>query len=154
RSARGRVPDLQSLRRSLNARTDTVPRRSTTMTRILRCLALRRPGPALAFCALALLVAALRSPAAAALPAVVPLAWCRNARGQLGYGPPIDRGPPLSVSNLANVVAVTGGEYHSLALKADGTVFAWGGNDYGQLGNGTFTDRTVPVPVSGLAGVV
>jgi hypothetical protein len=34
--------------------------------------------------------------------------------------------------NLTNVVAVAGGESHSLALKSDGTVAAWGFNFYGQ----------------------
>ena len=29
---------------------------------------------------------------------------------------------------LSNVIAVAGGQFHSLALKADGTVVAWGGN--------------------------
>jgi hypothetical protein len=30
------------------------------------------------------------------------------------------------------VVAIAGGKFHSLALKADGSVIAWGNNDYGQ----------------------
>ena len=33
---------------------------------------------------------------------------------------------------LTNVVAVAGGESHSLALRRDGSVIAWGANDYGQ----------------------
>ena len=40
-------------------------------------------------------------------------------------------------------MAIAAGEYHSLALKADGTVVAWGDNGYGQT--------TVP---SGLSNVV
>jgi len=36
-------------------------------------------------------------------------------------------------SGLSNVVSVSGGSSHSLALKADGTVVAWGDNGYGQL---------------------
>jgi|GEM_PF-2047297 len=35
-------------------------------------------------------------------------------------------------ANLAEVTAVDGGNYHSLALKADGAVVAWGDNTYGQ----------------------
>ena len=36
---------------------------------------------------------------------------------------------PVSVSN---VVAIAAGWWHSLALRADGTVIAWGDNSYGQ----------------------
>ena len=34
---------------------------------------------------------------------------------------------------------MSGGFVHSLAIRADGTVWAWGWNDYGQLGDGTTT---------------
>jgi len=54
--------------------------------------------------------------------------------------------PGTATTNIA------GGEEHSLALKADGTVWAWGGNSAGQLGDGTYTRRTTPVQ-SGLGGV-
>jgi hypothetical protein len=33
---------------------------------------------------------------------------------------------------LSNVVAVAAGDYHSMALRADGTIVAWGYNPYGQ----------------------
>ena len=33
---------------------------------------------------------------------------------------------------MTNVVAVSGGDFHNLALKADGTVVAWGDGTYGQ----------------------
>jgi len=46
------------------------------------------------------------------------------------------------------------GGTHSLALRADGTVWAWGWNDQGQLGDGTDTDRHTPVRVRGLTDVV
>ena len=49
---------------------------------------------------------------------------------------------------------MSGGVGHSLALRADGTVWAWGWNGYGQLGDGTTSDRLRPVPVPGLTGVV
>lgn len=48
--------------------------------------------------------------------------------------------------------AVAGGEYFSLALKDDGTVWAWGRNNHGQLGDGTTTQRTSPVQVKGPGG--
>jgi hypothetical protein len=42
----------------------------------------------------------------------------------------------------------------TLALAADGTVWAWGSNQYGQLGDGTFTTRSQPARVVGLPPVV
>ena len=35
-------------------------------------------------------------------------------------------------AGLSNVVAVAAGDFHGLALKADGTVVAWGNDDSGQ----------------------
>ena len=49
-------------------------------------------------------------------------------------------------------MAVAAGDYHSLALGADGTVWAWGYNLNGRLGDGTTTMRTQPVVVGGLSG--
>ncbi len=47
--------------------------------------------------------------------------------------------------------SVSAGSYHSLALRADGTLWAWGGNGTGQLGDGTREGRYTPVQV--LTGV-
>src|SRR5437016_5308493 len=59
---------------------------------------------------------------------------------------------PARASNLAGVVAIRTAR-HSLALKADGTVWAWGNNGSGQLGDGTFTNRSTPARVPNLPGV-
>jgi hypothetical protein len=53
---------------------------------------------------------------------------------------------------LTNVTAVAAGDYHTLALRNDGTVWNWGYNGYGQLGDSTTTQRSVPVQVSGMTG--
>lgn len=45
--------------------------------------------------------------------------------------------------------AVAAGTYHTVALRADGTLWAWGDNRYGQLGNGTLTTANTPQPVVG-----
>ena len=48
--------------------------------------------------------------------------------------------------------AIAAGRVHSVALKADGAVYAWGTNAQGQLGDGTTTQRLTPVSI--LTGVV
>ena len=50
----------------------------------------------------------------------------------------------LKVSSLS---AVATGEYHSIALKTDGSLWAWGLNSQGQLGDGTYANRNTPVRV-------
>jgi alpha-tubulin suppressor-like RCC1 family protein len=57
-------------------------------------------------------------------------------------------GLPAAAQTLA------GGEYHTLILKSDGTVWAMGYNGSGQLGDGSPTTRSTPVQVSGLSDVV
>ena len=55
-----------------------------------------------------------------------------------GYDWYVNGGPnqyrPVQIPTgiLTNVVAITGGAGHSLALRQDGTVVAWGDNSYGQ----------------------
>jgi len=61
---------------------------------------------------------------------------------------------PGNVGYLNSVVAISAGESHNLALRADGTVWAWGWNAFGQLGDGTTNDAHTPVQVSGLTNVV
>jgi alpha-tubulin suppressor-like RCC1 family protein len=60
---------------------------------------------------------------------------------------------PVQASGLSGVVAIGAGHDHSIALKADGTVWAWGRNAQGQLGDGTTVDHTTPAPVANLSGV-
>jgi alpha-tubulin suppressor-like RCC1 family protein len=53
---------------------------------------------------------------------------------------------------LDNVVAIAAGGHHSLALKADGTVWVWGWNVYGQLGDGTTTLHTRATVIRDIQG--
>lgn len=43
---------------------------------------------------------------------------------------------------------------HTIALKADGTVWGLGGNAFGQLGNGTLQSKQVPEQVTSLSDVI
>ena len=43
----------------------------------------------------------------------------------------------MQVLNVSNIVMVSGGDYNSIALRSDGTVWKWGLNDVGELGQGT-----------------
>ncbi|MED1861450.1 S-layer homology domain-containing protein [Brevibacillus reuszeri] len=82
--------------------------------------------------------------------------WGHNENGQLGIGT-FDKGStvPVQVQNLSDVVAISAGALHTIALKSDGTVWTWGYNYYGQLGNGVISNgSSVPVQVSNLSGVV
>ena len=84
-------------------------------------------------------------------------AWGQNARGQLGdgLGTYQDQYTPVKVRTLSGVVAMSAGAWHSLALKADGTVWAWGENAQGQLGVPTSTAQSdLPVQVAGLKGII
>jgi hypothetical protein len=68
--------------------------------------------------------------------------------GDNGYGQAtgVANGPSgivtIGSQALTEVVAMAAGQYHSLALKADGTVVVWGRNNYGQL--------NVPAGLSGI----
>ena len=85
-------------------------------------------------------------------------AWGDNRTGQLGYSGCSYPNPcptPTQVAGLAGIVAITAGEYHSLALDADGHVWAWGTNTTGQLGySGCSYACPTPTQVAGLPRIV
>ena len=75
-------------------------------------------------------------------------AWGRNATGQLGDGTTADSSTPVTVSDLTDVQAISGGTYSAYALLTDSsTVKAWGSNRFGQLGDGTTDNSLTPVTV-------
>ena len=78
-------------------------------------------------------------------------AWGKNKYGQLGDGTATDKYSPIQVGGALEgkeIVSVSAGRQHSLALDSDGNIYAWGYNSYGQLGDGTTTDRHSPIQVS------
>jgi len=87
-------------------------------------------------------------------------AWGSNGSGALGDGTGMFRSLPVQVWGageedfLDDIVDVSAGWFHSLAVKADGTVWSWGKNHYGQLGDGTTKGHYRPVQVVGLSDVI
>jgi hypothetical protein len=81
-------------------------------------------------------------------------AWGANGNGQLGDGTIGNiKQAPVQVNGLSGVAAIAAGSYHSVALKADGSVWTWGANEYGQLGNDTQDDLPIPTQVNSLSSV-
>lgn len=89
-------------------------------------------------------------------------AWGDNYYSQLGRGntggeskTPVkvlsgEQDPAHEDTHLKDIVAISAGFAHVLALDKDGNVWAWGYNEYGQLGNGGYgsgAKETTPVKV-------
>ena len=75
-------------------------------------------------------------------------AWGNNYEGQLGTGTVGEQLPsPLQVGTASNWAMVACGQYHTVAMKSDGTLWGWGRNGNGQLGDGTGTTTNSPVQV-------
>ncbi len=84
--------------------------------------------------------------------------WGYNAAGQLGNGTTASSDVPVEVTLPAAVHQVFQGgsgatNGQTVAILADGSVWAWGDNKKGQLGNGGRTNSLVPVRVDVPAGV-
>ena len=82
-------------------------------------------------------------------------AWGNNSVGQLGVGDSgekTDRAAPVQVGQDNDWAAVAAGGYHTLALKANGGLWAWGGNQLGQVGTGDGNESLYPAPVKVGAG--
>lgn len=81
-------------------------------------------------------------------------AWGKNTNGQLGIGNTdnLIHSTPAQIGLGAKWVSVSCGDGYSMAIQANGTLWAWGDNSFGQLGNGTIgsTPETLPVQVGSL----
>lgn len=79
-------------------------------------------------------------------------AWGRNTEGQGGTGGTATViWTPTQVGTATDWQDIGGGEFHSLAVSTDGSLWAWGENIEGQLGNGLAAVRWSPKPVFDLS---
>ena len=79
--------------------------------------------------------------------------WGENGDGQLGNDTRTKSLSPVQVQGITaagSVVMVATGTAFSMALKADGSVWAWGNNLNGQFGNGTKSLSSLPVQVNSI----
>ena len=83
-------------------------------------------------------------------------AWGDNSAGQLGDGQTEGYSTmPVRVVGLTNVIGIAGGTWHSVAVDAQGRLWAWGNDQWGQLGDGgSVGGVSVPMQVPGLSNMV
>ncbi len=91
-------------------------------------------------------------------PTVIPPAgpalwtWGQDNNGQLGLETlNVNRSSPVQVGALIDWASVSAGGVHSLAIKANGTIWSWGDGANGATGHGDVTDRSSPVQIGGLS---
>ena len=91
--------------------------------------------------------------------------WGENRHGALGIGAttrrfgdePKNYNPREMFDHhthtlMDDAISISSGNYHTLIVRSDGTVWATGTN-FGRLGDGTETSRTIPVQVVGLSNI-
>src|SRR6185369_14344021 len=68
-------------------------------------------------------------------------AGSNSSYGELGDGyPHVNHPTPILLPALSGATAIAAGNYHSISLKTNGTVWDCGSNSQGQLGNGSTTN--------------
>jgi len=77
--------------------------------------------------------------------------WGNGTDGRVGNGTAFaTNNSPVQIGALTTWSKISGGAYHSMAIKTDGTLWTWGFNSQGQLGDGTITSRSSPVQIGAL----
>jgi len=81
--------------------------------------------------------------------------WGRNSYGIIGNGVADSNPHPVreQVPSPINFIQLSAGQWHSIALRNDGTVWGWGSGSNSQLGNAAYTSSLIPVQASGLANI-
>lgn len=82
--------------------------------------------------------------------------WGYSRASLLGDGHKYPEGlmSPVMVEGLTDIVEISSGYHHKVALRADGEVFIWGDNSVGQLGLGDTAEHLFLAQPYGLSGVV
>jgi alpha-tubulin suppressor-like RCC1 family protein len=77
-------------------------------------------------------------------------AWGYNNYAVIGDGTRANHNTPTQEASAAeDWVEVDGGNYHTVAIKSDGTLWGWGYNNYGQLTDGLNAWRYAPEIIGG-----
>jgi alpha-tubulin suppressor-like RCC1 family protein len=74
----------------------------------------------------------------------------RKDAGELGDGTTVNKSSPAQTGSLTNWAQVDGGSEHTVAVKADGTLWTWGQGSSGGLGDGTVVAKSSPVQIGAL----
>ncbi|XP_057334647.1 uncharacterized protein LOC130673595 [Microplitis mediator] len=76
--------------------------------------------------------------------------WGWGVHGQLGHGNTLQKNIPTVVSSLLGIIirGIAAGHAHTLALSAEGQVYAFGCNIFGQLGTGNNIKSSLPVVIN------
>ena len=79
--------------------------------------------------------------------------WGSDSNGQLGIGAVLGSSIPVEIVGLANIVQVSAGYGHSIAVDQDGKVWSWGRNFQGALGDGLGGSRSTPLALTSITDV-
>jgi alpha-tubulin suppressor-like RCC1 family protein len=84
------------------------------------------------------------------------LVWGFRGSGQQGAGKlsVASNAKPAKAEGLRNIVGLTGGAYHLIALDQDGALYGWGQSGYGETGCKPDTGIYVTTPCKVLSGIV
>ncbi len=75
-------------------------------------------------------------------------AWGWNDDGQLGQTNLTNHfETPTRIGSETNWTQISSDNFHSLALKNDGSLWAWGQNRWAQLGDGSTNNKSVPTKI-------
>jgi len=80
------------------------------------------------------------------------LAWGDNSFSQLGLGPnvPQEISTPTIISGIKDVISVSCGHEHTVALTKTGVVYSWGNGEEGLLGHGDTKMQNTPKKIDSL----